>query len=75
MKDTVAEQVRAVRRKLSARFDFDVRRICDDVMQRQRAGAKEYVTQPKAEGEQSRSATDASASEQRLAVDGATHRR
>ncbi len=64
MNDVIAEEVRAVRRDLSARFDFDVKRICEHIMLRQRNSGKKYVSQPPVEPRQVSAAASSAAAEQ-----------
>jgi hypothetical protein len=46
MREDLAEEARAVRRALSQRFDFDVGRICAELMKRQRISGQSYVPPP-----------------------------
>ncbi len=43
------EEIKAIRRKLAAKFDNDVRRIGEDLRRQQRESGKTYVTLPKRE--------------------------
>ena len=45
MREDLTDETRAIR-KLSERFGFDVQRICDDLMRKQKASGKDYVIAP-----------------------------
>lgn len=40
------EEIRAIKRKLAAEFDFDVHRIAEDLRRRQAVSGRTYVTRP-----------------------------
>lgn len=43
------EEIRAIKRELAAKFDFDTRRIFEDIQRRQRESGRTYITLPKRE--------------------------
>ncbi len=43
------DEIKAIRRKLAAKFDNDVRRIGADIRRQQRESGRTYVTLPKRE--------------------------
>ena len=44
---TPADEIRAIRRELAARFDNDVHRIAEDTRRRQRESGRTYISLPK----------------------------
>jgi hypothetical protein len=44
--DRVIEEVRAVRAAYAQRFDFDLRAVCRDLQERERASGRQTVTLP-----------------------------
>lgn len=46
MRDEIVEEVRRVRDEYAAQFDYDVRRIAEDLRRRQQESGREYVTLP-----------------------------
>jgi hypothetical protein len=40
------EEIRAIKRELAAKFDFDIHRIGEDLRRRQRESGRVYVTLP-----------------------------
>ena len=46
MREDLAEEIRAIRKSLSQRFDFNVQRICDDLLKKQKSSGKDYVPAP-----------------------------
>jgi len=74
MRDDPSEEVRSIRRSLSQRFDFDVRRICADALKKQQSSGRSYVPAPES-GSPDRVASGQHASaEPGLAADGAARR-
>ena len=46
MKDEIVDEVRAARDAYAAKFDFDVRRIVQDLRRREAESNREYITLP-----------------------------
>src|SRR5205807_273338 len=44
---TPTDEIREIRHKLSAKFDNDLDRICEDLMRQQRESGLKYVTLPR----------------------------
>ena len=46
MNDEIVDEVRRVREAYAAEFDYDVRRIADDLRRRERESGREYLCLP-----------------------------
>ena len=68
MNDDIAEEIRSIRRTLSRRFDFDVQRICAELISAQQRSGHTYLAPPTP-------GDDSGEAERELAPHGASPRR
>jgi hypothetical protein len=46
MNDPIVEEVRRVRQEYAAQFDYDIRRIADDLRRQEEESGRQYLRQP-----------------------------